>query len=191
MAVVMDSQRYSFPARLLHWAVAPLVLVQIALGFASDLSERPWSDFFLDQHVRVGVPLFGLILLRLLWRLGNEPPPLPEAIAPWQRRAAGETHATLYLLLVLMPVTGYVLWAWTAPSLDFWGVGHVPILFRGGDDEFGRSVAGYAHEYGAYAISALVLIHISAALYHSFVARDLSIGRRMGFRTLDEGGRSD
>lgn len=185
MTVVMASKRYSLPARILHWVVAVLVIVQIALGFAADWSERPWSDRFLDQHVRVGLLVLALMVLRLLWRLGQEPPPLPGSVARWQQRAAGLAHPLLYLLLLLMPVTGYVLWAWTGPTLDFWGIGQVPILFRGSDDEFWRSVAGYAHEYGAYAISALVLLHIAAALYHSFVARNLSIAERMGFRSLD------
>lgn len=181
----MASKRYSFTARLLHWLVAFLVIAQIGLGFAADWSDRPLSDRLLDQHVRVGVLIFCLMLLRLLWRLGHPPPPLPSRIARWQRRAAELAHPLLYALLMVMPITGYVLWAWTAPSLNWWGVGHVPILFRGGDDEFWRSVAGYAHEFGAYALTALAIVHIAAAIHHSVIARDLSIRERMGFGNLD------
>lgn len=191
MKTVMASKRYSLPARLLHWIVAVLVLVQIALGFGADWSERPQSDYLLDQHVRIGVLLLVLVVLRLLWRIGNPPPPLPDLAHRWQRRAAGIAHRALYILLLLMPITGYVLWAWTGPSLDWWGLGSIPMLFVGGDDEFWRSVAGYVHEYGAYAITGLVLVHIGAALWHSFVARDLSIGERMGFGALDHAGRAD
>lgn len=187
----MASKRYSLTARLLHWIVAALVLIQIGLGFGADWSDRPHSDYLLDQHVRVGLLLLILVLLRVLWRLGNPPPPLPESIHRWQRRVSGLVHPGLYVLLLLMPITGYVLWAWTGPALDWWGLGNVPILFVGGDDEFWRSVAGYAHEYGAYAISGLVLIHIGAALWHAFVARDLSISERMGFCALDHAGRAD
>jgi cytochrome b561 len=187
----MASKRYSLTATLLHWLVAALVLIQIGLGFGADWSERPQSDYLLDQHVRVGVLLLALVVLRLLWRLGNAPPPLPDFIPLWQRRAAGITHPVLYLLLLLMPITGYVLWAWTGPPLDWWGLGSIPILFVGGDDEFWRSVAGYVHEYGAYAITGLVLIHILAALWHAFIARDLSISERMGFGALDHAGRAD
>lgn len=185
MTVVMASKQYSLPARLLHWVVAVLVIVQIALGFAVDRSDRPLSDRLLDQHVRVGLLVLALMLLRLLWRLGNPPPPLPGSIARWKQNAAGLAHRLLYLMLLLMPVTGYVLWAWTGPSLNWWGLGRVPIVFRGGEEEFWRSVAGYAHEYGAYAISGLVLLHIAAALYHAFVVRDLSIGERIGITGLD------
>lgn len=181
----MDNRRYSLPARLLHWAVAMLAIVQIILGWATDWSERPLSDLFLDQHVRVGVTIFFLMLLRVSWRLAHRPPSLPEHIAGWQRKSAGVAHALLYLLLLLLPVSGYVLWAWSGHDLSYWGMGTIPILFTGGDDEFWRSVAGYAHEYGAYTISALVLVHIGAALHHEFVARDMRISDRMGFAPLD------
>jgi cytochrome b561 len=181
----MASKRYSPIARWLHWLVAGLAITQIMLGFAADWSDDPLSARLLDQHVRIGLLLLALMILRLLWRLANAPPALPESIAAWQGRMAAVVHATLYALLLAMPVTGYVLWAWTSPTLDFFGLGPVPILFRGGEDEFWRSVAGYAHEYGAYAISGLVLLHIGAALFHSFIVRDLSIAERMGFGGLD------
>lgn len=191
MAIVMATKRYSLAARLFHWIVAFLVVAQIGLGFAADWSDQPLSDNLLQQHVRVGLLVFALVVLRLSWRLATRPPALPGSIALWQQRAAKVTHLLLYALLLLMPITGYVLWAWTAPSLDFWGLGEVPIVFTGGDDETWRSVAGYAHEYGGYAISGLVLMHIAAALYHSFVARDLSIAERMGFGPLDAIDRAD
>lgn len=187
----MATKRYSLVARVLHWLVAGLVAVQIALGFATDWTTRPLSDDVLDQHVRLGIAILVLVVLRLLWRLGNPPPPLPEALASWQRRTAALAHGSLYALLILMPLTGYVLWAWTGPKLDWWGAGSIPIVFRGGDDEMWRSVAGYAHEYGAYGITALILVHIAAALHHAFVARDLSIRERMWFGALDDEARPD
>lgn len=184
----MDKERYSLLARLLHWTVALLLLVQIGLGFGADWSDRPMSDRLLDQHVRFGILIFGLMILRLSWRMTVCPPPLPEDIAGWRKAAADAAHNALYVLLFIMPVTGYVLWAWIGPTLDWWGAGRIPIVFRGGENELWRSVAGYGHEYGAYAVSALVLLHIAAALHHQFVQRDGLIGRRMGFGTIDAGG---
>lgn len=105
-------------ARLLHWTVAALVLVQIGLGFGSDWSERSLSDRLLDQHVRVGLMILALMVLRLSWRLAVPAPPMPADVTGWRRRVAGLTHKTLYALLLAMPVAGYVLWAWTGPTLD-------------------------------------------------------------------------
>lgn len=183
----MDSERYSRVARLLHWTVALLVLFQIGLGFGANWSDRPVSDRLLHQHVRFGLLIVALMVLRLSWRLASPPPALPSSVTGWRRPAAGLTHQALYLLLLVMPVSGYVLWAWIGPTLDWWGVGRVPILFRGGDDELWRSVAGYVHQYGAYTVSALVILHIAAALHHQFARRDGLIGRRMGFGPLDGG----
>lgn len=187
----MVTERYDLVARVLHWLTAIVMLGQIGLGFAADWVKRPLSDDLVDQHVRLGLLLLSLAMLRISWRLSSRPPPLPSTISQFHRRASNLVHRLLYACLVLMSVTGYVLWAWTAPNLDFWGAGPIPILFRGGEDEFWRSVAGYTHEYGAYLISALVLVHISAALYHQFVAQDLSISMRMGFGPLDAGSRAD
>ncbi|MES2902970.1 MAG: cytochrome b [Pseudomonadota bacterium] len=185
----MDSKRYSLIARLLHWTVAVLVLIQIGLGFGADLSDRPMSARLLDQHVRFGLLIAALMVLRLSWRLASPPPSIE--VSGWRKRTAKLTHGALYLLLLVLPFSGYVLWAWTGPSLDWWGIARVPILFRGSENELWRSVAGYGHQYGAYVVSALVVLHIAAALHHQFVLRDGLIGKRMGFKALNGGGRDD
>lgn len=183
----MSSERYSLAARLLHWAVAILVLAQIALGFGADWSERPVSDRLLDQHVRIGVLVLALLILRLSWRFAVHPPSMPGEVSRWRSQVATIVHRAFYALLIIMPVSGYVVWAWTGPTLDWWGIGQVPIVFRGGDAELWRSVAGYSHEYGAYAMTSLILLHIAGALHHQFVERNNLIRRRMGFGALDGG----
>lgn len=186
----MDSKRYSLIARLLHWIVAILVLIQTGLGFGANWSDRPQSDRLLEQHVQFGILIAALMVLRLTWRLASPPPRLID-VSGWRRRTAKLTHGALYLLLLAMPLSGYVSWAWTGPRLDWWGIARVPILFRGGADEMWRSVAGYGHQYGAYVVSALVILHIVAALHHQFALRDGLIGRRMGFKALKGSGRPD
>ena len=127
----MPPPRYTRPAILLHWIIAVLVLVQIALGFATDWTDRPQSDSLLGQHVRVGLLILALMALRVAWRLAHRPPPMPAAIPRWRQEIASLVYAAFYLLLVLLPVTGYILWAWTGPRLGYWGFGTVPILFTG------------------------------------------------------------
>ena len=187
----MPTLRYTRPAILLHWSIAALVLIQIALGFATDWTAGPQSDSLLAQHVRVGLLIFAMMALRVAWRLANRPPPMPVAVPRWRQKIAPLVYAAFYLLLVLLPVTGYILWAWTGPRLSYWGLGTVPILFTGGDDETWRSIAGYAHEYGGYAITALFLLHIAAAFHHQFVAKDMRISDRMGLAPLDDAHRAD
>lgn len=97
----------------------------------------------------------------------------------WQALAATGVHLSLYALLVALPVSGYVLWAWIGRPLDWFGLFDIPILFRGGDDEYWRSVAGYAHLYFGYLLMMLIAAHIIAALWHEFVRRDRLISDRM------------
>lgn len=187
----MASNRYSALARWLHWIVGIAVIGQIGLGFAANWSGREQSRLILPYHVQLGLLILGLMVLRITWRLVKRPPPYSPGLTQWQRSLATMVHWMLYALLLAMPVTGYVLWAWRGPVLKFAGVAQIPILFEGGDDEFWQSIAGYAHEYGAFLLTGLILLHVTAALYHQFIARDLSIGQRMGLGPLDRPAASD
>ncbi len=174
----MVAQRYSLIARVLHWVLAILILTQLALGTAADRAGKPAAEYLLDQHVRIGLLILALTLLRLIWRFAHPPPPLAAAISVWQRRFANAVHWTFYLLLIVLPISGYVLWAWIGRPLDWLGFA-IPILFEGADDERWRSVSGYIHEYAGYVLMALLVAHIAAALWHEFVRRDRLISQRM------------
>ena len=175
----MTNTRYNRTARVLHWTVAVLVFVQLILGVAADKASKPLSGQLLDQHVRLGLLILALIILRALWRASHSPPPLPVELPRWQRRLAGGAHRFLYVLLLVLPISGYVLWDWIGRPLDWYGLLDIPLLFKGGDDETWRSIAGYTHVWSAYALMALISIHIAAALWHEFVARDQLISKRM------------
>lgn len=175
----MQSPRYNRTARLLHWIVAFLVIAQLSLGYAADWTAKPVSGVLLDQHVRVGLLILLLMILRLLWRGFRAPPPHSDALPHWHRRAASTVHGLLYLLMFIVPASGYVLWAWIGRSLGWFGLFPIPILFAGGDDETWRSVAGYTHEYGVYAVLFLLTLHIGAALWHELVMGDRLISERM------------
>jgi cytochrome b561 len=175
----MTPSRYTLTARILHWAMAALVISQIGLGLWADRAARPLSRMLVDHHVRVGLLILALVILRIAWRLAHPPPPLPGSIGRTQRRIAATVHRMLYALMLLLPVSGYILWAWSGQRISWYGLFDVPILFTGGDDETWRSIAGYTHEYAAYAIIALIVVHVGAALWHEFVVRDRLICDRM------------
>lgn len=160
------AKRYTTTARILHWLVALAVLVQIGLGLAADWTERPLSSAFLDAHVQLGLTILALMALRVLWRISHAPPPLPAVVPRWQRAIARSVHGTLYVLLCLMPVSGYLLWMWIGKDLAFLGVASIPVPDLAGKDEFWRSVAGYTHEYAGYALYGVVVLHIGAAVRH-------------------------
>ncbi|MEI4260253.1 cytochrome b [Roseovarius sp. D0-M9] len=168
----MPTTGYSFAARTIHWTMAILILSTIPVGFLMVQSglERTLQNALFIYHKNLGVLLLLLVVLRIGYRLWNPPPPLPTDLPRWQARAAGFSHLGLYVLMVVMPVAGYVrVRAGDFPieTLDAMGV---PALVPPSDAV--ADVAKLVHEYAAYALTALVIVHISAALYHAAIRRD-------------------
>lgn len=168
----MDALRYSTTARVLHWIMALLILLTIPAGFIMvqpDLDRSVQNALFI-YHKNVGVLLFLLVVVRLSWRLISPPPPLPAHVPDWQVRISGLTHYALYALLFVMPVAGYIrvrAGGFPIEGLDALGV---PALVPRSDAL--AETAKTVHFIGAITITALLALHISAALFHGIVKRD-------------------
>ena len=163
---------YKTGARWLHWSMALLVLAMIPVGFLmiqDGLSRTVQNNLFIF-HKNVGVLLLVLIVVRIVYRAVNPPPPKPAHLPAWQARIASLSHGALYALLVVMPLAGYVrvrAGGFPIEALDALGI---PVLVPKSD-----ALAGFAktvHFYGSWAIAALVALHIAAALHHALVKRD-------------------
>lgn len=165
-------RKYRGPARLLHWVIAVLLFLMIPAGFVmiQEGLAREISNRLFIFHKNMGVILLVLILLRVLFRLVNPPPPMTAQLPLWQERIAAASHGLLYLLLVVMPVAGYVrvrAGGFPIEMLDAWGV---PALVP--ESEALANTAKAVHYYGALAITALIALHVGAALFHLIVRRD-------------------
>src|SRR5262245_18614995 len=113
---------YSVTARVWHWVTAALVLTMIPIGIVmANFSLGPTGDVLYDIHRSIGAVLMPLVLLSLLYRLRNPPPPLPADIPPIQQLAAHATHWLLYVLLIIQPIVGWIATsAYRAPIRVFW-----------------------------------------------------------------------
>jgi cytochrome b561 len=169
------ADRYSRGAIWLHWVIAVLVLVNLFIGiFHESLLDGVKSA--LPLHKAIGITVLALTLARIAWRLSHRPPPLPASITGWQRTAAHVSHAALYALLLLLPLTGWMLvsGAKTLHPFTWFGLFTVPFL------PVSREVGGLAHEsHGllGWLMLVLVVIHIAAALRHHFMLRDSVLAR--------------
>lgn len=168
---------YRVPARLIHWTMALLVLGMIPVGFLMirDGLGRSLQNFLFISHKNVGVLLLLLIIVRLLYRWRNPPALVPVAMSKAQQLAARASHVGLYVLLLLMPLAGYIrvrAGGFPIEALDAMGL---PTLVPRSDAL--ADVAKAVHFYGSYAIAGLVVLHIAAALYHRLVLRDGIFGR--------------
>lgn len=170
--MTIPSPTYSAPARLLHWSMALLVLPMIAAGLlmVQDGISRPLQNSLFLFHKNVGVLLIILIVVRLIYRWRNAPPPEPEHLPLWQARIASITHGLLYALLLVVPIAGYIrvkAGGFPIETLDALGV---PALVMRSDAiaEGAKAV----HFYGGRAMVVLVAMHIGAALFHAVIKRD-------------------
>lgn len=169
--------RYPVPARLFHWLTAAAVLLMIPAGFVmiQEGLSRPVQDTLFIFHKNTGVAVFVIVVARLLYRAVTPAPPLPDSMPAWQALIARANHVLLYVLLFVMPVAGYVrvrAGGFPIEALDAAGVpSFVP------RSEALASTAQTVHLIGAYAISALIALHVAGALYHGLVKRDGVFGR--------------
>ncbi|NEU14285.1 cytochrome b [Methylobacterium sp. BTF04] len=180
------THRYTVVAIVLHWASALGVLALIGMGLAmTQLDLAPLRRFqFYQWHKSVGITVLLLTLLRLAWRLLHPAPPLPDAMPPAERRAAGAAHGLLYLLLLGMPLTGWALVSaspFNIPTVLYGLVPwpHMPVVSDLADKAGAEAILKAVHDYGAFALIALLALHVGAALRHHLILRDATLRRML------------
>lgn len=176
---------WGWPARLLHWGIALIVIFLLGLGYyMAEFVSDVYLQFDLTQlHKSWGFVVFALTLLRLLWRLANPAPPLPAGTGPLARALASGGHAALYLLLIALPVSGWLMASasdlqelYNVKNMVF-GLFEMPDPFQPGDKALSVTF-GAIHFWCAVAMTVLLLGHAGAALKHHFIDRD-AVLRRM------------
>lgn len=169
--------RYDSVARLLHWVIATLVILNIIGGLAHDALEGVIN--VMPLHKSAGITVFFLTVLRIVWRLMNPPPSLPTGMSAWEKGASHATHAAFYLLMVLVPLTGWIMVSAGTRPLDWFGLFPVPKFGVTKDDAI-VGISGEGHEILAILFGVLALIHIAAALRHHFLLKDTILRRMVG-----------
>lgn len=156
-------------ARWLHWLMAAMILAMLFLGvgMVASLELRPW---LLALHRPLGLLILVLAVIRLWHRYRNPPPPLPVTLQPLQAWAARASHALFYLLMLLMPLLGWAMSSASGLPVGLPGGWVLPAIAPEGPAVY--SWLRGAHGVLAYALFALVLVHVAAALHHAWVRRD-------------------
>lgn len=167
--------RYDAVAVTFHWLLAVAIVISFGVGlYMADLPFSPRRVQLYNWHKWAGVAILALSAARLLWRLAHRP---PESIGmpAWQRQASEWAHRAMYLLFFAVPLTGWayssaagfpIVWFGVLPLPDF-----VPV-----DKALADAIKPF-HEGAAWALTAVVVLHVAAALKHQFIDRDGLIGR--------------
>lgn len=180
MRIDNTPEQWGWMARALHWLVAGLVFVQLFLGWAAEREhDRERSFALIRDHYQFGVVLFGVMLMRALWRLSQSAPRPPDSEPRWRRLTAHGVHAMLYCLLITMPISGYIIWVHMHAPMEVFGLFTLPTVFTPPvEDETLRAGAWYVHYASGWFVVGLVALHIAAALWH-LLAKDDGVFKRM------------
>ena len=176
--IVAARTRYDIVAMSLHWLIASLMIFMLFFGEELMEAEKGGSALGPPLHVSIGSAILVLSVFRLAWRLSNPPPAYPAGMAPWEQMAAKTMHLLFYVLLIGIPLTG---WLATPRFLSREG-GMMNLTIFGafplpGAPNLGLPMRGI-HELGANIGIALLALHVVAALKHHFINRD-GVLRRM------------
>ena len=177
---------YDSVSMVIHWVTALLLIFMLVFGEelmeagerAGDLGESPGSTLGPSLHVSIGAAILILTLLRLLWRVMHKAPPYPVTMKPHERTAARAVHGLFYLLLIGIPVTGWLAFGGFVAEEPAMSAVRVFGAFPVPAAPFAPSEIEDVHEIGSKIAMALTGLHILAALKHQFVDGD-GIFRRM------------
>ncbi len=175
-SAVVRTDRYSRGAIAFHWTIGLLVIANLLIGLFHDAMPSGWR--VMPLHKAIGITVLALSIGRLAWRLSHRPPPLPPTAPLWERRTAQAVHWIFYAMMILVPLTGWIMvsGAEVRRPLDWFGLFPLPYLpVSGAAGALGHEV----HELLGLSMAGLVLIHIAAALRHHLIVRDSTLVRML------------
>ncbi len=165
------SATYTRTAKSLHWLMALLLIGLLALGFyMQDLPLSPEKLQLYAWHKWAGVSAFLLVLLRLSWRLAHTPPPLPASMPRTMQLAAHAGHLLLYGLMIVIPLSGWLMSSAKGFQTVWFGVLPIPDLI--GKDKATGELLALVHKSLNLLFVAAILGHVAAALKHHFIDKD-------------------
>ena len=193
------STGYTKTAKVLHWLIAIGIFIMFGIGwFMADLPKEvpkqtafdvfdlgiyTWQsaeaisprNFYFNLHKSVGVTIFALIIIRVLWRLSHKPPALLASYKEFERKLAKGTHYLLYLLMVALPLSGLIMVIYGKYGVKWFGID----LFGGLDSKPMRDAFKEVHEIIGLIILAVLALHILGALKHKFIDKDETLSRML------------
>ena len=164
------SRHFSPLARVLHWTMAVLIVAMLFIGVAMVATVSQAHATLIALHRPLGAALLVLALIRVVVRLKNGSPALPDDMPILQRFAAKASHLVLYGLFIAMPLIGWAMLSAGGYPVTLFGAWHLPAIVPQNVDLFALLRA--LHTWLAFALFATVLAHIAAALLHGLIRRD-------------------
>ena len=175
----MERSRYSFVAIGFHWVIAALIVTNLVLGWRMGFLKGLAQFNLFQIHKSVGITILILSLGRLAWRLVRPPPPEPASLAGWERIASTAVHWAFYAVMIVMPLTGWIMVSTSpmniptvlyhlVPWPHFPGVHDLPAPAKAGVNK----ASDLTHVTLAFGAVGLLALHVGAVLKHHMVDRE-------------------
>jgi cytochrome b561/polyisoprenoid-binding protein YceI len=167
---------YTPVAKILHWLVAGMIVLQFVLAKLADLAPSNLRELaLLANHKSVGITILAVAVVRIIWRFRNKPPALPTSMPKWQVTASHVSHWSLYALLFAIPITGWLMSSASAYSVSWFNLFQLPD-FVSPNPEL-KEIFEETHETLAKLLAVLASVHIIAAFKHAVVNKDDILSR--------------
>ena len=191
------NKRYTKIAIILHWLIAFGILGMFAFGWymtglpreapeqmsydVFDWGIYTWEltkessprAFYFNLHKSIGITLLGLIVIRILWRITHNPPALLTSYKAWERKLSTSAHHLLYLLMVLVPLSGLIMSVAGKYGVKWFGLDFI----AGIENKPIREIFHETHEIAGLIFLAIIVLHILGALKHKFIDKDETMQR--------------
>ena len=167
-------QKYGLITKLLHWSIAILIILQFSLIYYRQymlLDNDPNSLFIMiNLHKPLGVIILTLGFIMLLWRFNNLKPEFSPLIPAWEKVAANLSHATLYICMLLMPISGVAMSLSAGYPISMFGAFNLPITLE--KNLLNAKLFGEIHTITSYILLTTLVIHFLATIKHHFIDKD-------------------
>lgn len=176
MPVRNSETSYGTIAKVLHWGMAALIVLSLAMIEAKDLAPKDSAlrAGLRDWHAQVGLLVLAVVWFRLCWKVAAVTPAIVPPPPAWQHTASRVVEWTFYVLMVVLPVLGILMMQADGKAVTLLGF---PLLTVTGVDKAWAHRLEDIHEWLGNAMMALIAVHVGAALWHGFVVRDNTLAR--------------
>ncbi len=178
MSLRNTKENYGSIAKLFHWLIFILILFMILLGFLMGyIDNNSLRGTAYTIHKSFGLLILFLMVLRIIWLLINPKPRLPEHMNSFMKFCAHAMHILLYLVILMMPIAGLLLSSYAGYPSSFFGL--FSVILPVAKNQALSNLFGDIHEYLAFTIVVLVIVHVLAALKHHIIYKDNVLTRMM------------
>ena len=179
----MPPTRYDRVAQALHWLTALLMFAILPIAWHMTLLARdnPQRETWYTVHKSIGITVLALAVLRLVWRGLHPPPPLPDTMSKIEDGAAVVSHWLLYIALLAMPISGYLISAAGGHAVSYFGLFEIPNVVP--QSPAVSHAGATVHILGQWAVYGLIVLHLVATVWHIVVRRDGILDRMMPEQT--------